>query len=164
MVAECCPICKVFVSDWIRQPAKNDSEFYLSVRRKGILRRLPEISYAMFRITRCLLSLTHETIVESPEYKAHHLLDFYKSGADIMNCKEVPEEDRTLVRVFYRNEFIKCIFKQSCSTDLEYVLAVLSDEGCSKEPFILSQWVADSLFMLRPLEMIHNDHKDAVKF
>jgi len=164
MVAECCPVCKTFVSDWLRQPPIKDSEFYSSIRRKGIIRRLPEIADAIYRITSTLLALTPETIIYSHEYNAHNLLNFYKSGFDIMNSNEIPEDQRHGIKMFYRNEFIKCIFKQTCNTDLEYVLAVISDESCSKEPFILSQWVADCLLNLRPLEMIHNDHKHAVKF
>lgn len=158
-----CPVCRTFVSDWLRQPPRKDSEFYTSIRRKGIMRRHDEISEALFRITECLQALNPQTIVRSHEYNADALLDFYKSGVDIMTYEQVPIEQRPMVRMFYRNELIKCVFKQTCNTDLEYVLAVITDEGCSKDMFILAQWVSECLFALRPLQMIHNDHRNYVK-
>lgn len=158
VASESCPICRAYVYDWLRQPPIKDSEFYSSIRRKGILRRLPEISEALLRITVHMTSLTHETIIPSEDYNANALLSFYLSGVDLMKSQNIPEEHRQVMCMFYRNELIKCVFKQRCNTDLEYVLAVITDECCSRDLFTLAQWVGYSLFGLRHLEIVHNDH------
>ena len=79
-----------------------------------------------------------------------------------MNSTSIPEEHRSIIRMHYRNELIKCIFDQTCNTDLKYVLAVVT-EGCgSRDLFTISQWMADCLFTLRQIEFIHNDHHKAI--
>ena len=58
---------------------------------------------------------------------------------------------------------IKCIFRQTCNTDLEHVVAVISDANCSSDLFILTQWISYCIYNLRHVEFIHNDHKHSLK-
>ena len=163
MSGESCPVCKAYVSDWLEQPSREGMEFHKEFKKKRIIKHIPEISGALYRIIYCLNNLTNETIVKSDEYRAENILDFYKSSVDIMNCENIPIEDRPLIQMFYRNEMIKCIFRQTCNTDLEHVVAVISDANCSSDLFILTQWISYCIYNLRHVEFIHNDHKHSLK-
>ena len=157
-----CPICIAYISDWLRQPPKKDSEFYKTIYRKRILRNVPELSYVFYRIIIHANSLTPESIIKSEDYNAPNILNFYKSCIDVMNSPSIPEEHRSIIRMHYRNELVKCLMDQTCNTDLKYVLDFVTDGCGSRELFTISQWVADCLFTLRQIEFIHNDHHLAI--